>query len=79
MKRLLILSGKMKSEQDKILDQYDKDIKRDLWEIDLDKRKFIDQVKSGLGEQMKNIENYKKTPSRRKILWARLKKILWSE
>lgn len=48
-------------------------------EISINRREFIKQLESGLGEQMNNFESYKKRkPSRVRIFWNKMKRALWS-
>lgn len=56
---------------------YDREITRDMIEIQTHKEKFIKEMKSGLGEKVNDIESYKKpTPSLFKVLSAKIRKIL---
>lgn len=58
---------------------YKSEIQRDLHNIDKEKNRYIKQVKSGLGEELKNFNSYiKPTPSRWKMFKNKVKRILWS-
>lgn len=50
------------TELEKETSNYNKSIKKDLWEIDHEKQKFIKDILSGdLGKRMNNIDTYKVT------------------
>lgn len=56
---------------------YDREITKDMIEIQTDKIKFIKEIEGGLGEKINDIETYKKpNPSPFKIFVTKLKKIL---
>jgi hypothetical protein len=56
---------------------YDREITRDMIEIETDKVKFIKEMKAGLGEKINDIESYKKpNPTIFKIFITKIKKIL---
>jgi hypothetical protein len=62
---------------ERLINLYDRAIKKDLIEIEADKENFIKEIKSGLGEKVNNFESYKKpTPSLYKRLTNKLRKIL---
>jgi len=55
---------------------YDREITRDMIEIETHKEKFIKEMKSGLGERVNDIESYKKPePSFFSKLGAKIRKI----
>ncbi len=55
---------------------YDREISKDMAEIQIHKDKFIKEMKSGLGEMVNDIESYKKpSPSFFKVLSTKIKKI----
>ena len=45
---------------DRLLNGYDKEIKRDLIEIEVEKQKFINSIKNGLGSQINDFDTYVK-------------------
>lgn len=51
-------------------DDYEKEIEKDIKEIDINKNKFISVIKNGLGEQLNNFETYIKPESSR---WDKIK------
>jgi hypothetical protein len=61
---------------DRLTRVYDKEIKKDLAEIHLDKQKFIKEMRNGLGEKINTFETYvKKEPSRFQKLKMKIKRI----
>lgn len=60
----------------KLYGAYQREIRKDLMEISKQKENFINEIKSGLGDEIKNIDNYiKKEPSRFMRLKAYIIKI----
>lgn len=52
------------SSKDRLYKIYEKEITKDMAEIAKEKQKFISEIKGGLGNEIKNINNYiKKEPS----------------
>jgi glycine cleavage system H lipoate-binding protein len=48
----------------KYLDAYDKEIRKDHIEVEIEKQKFVKQMKNGLGEKISDYNTYiKKEPS----------------
>jgi hypothetical protein len=48
----------------KAIDVYEREIKKDVMEVEIDKNKFINQIKNGLGDKINDINTYiKKEPS----------------
>jgi hypothetical protein len=48
----------------KAIDVYEREIKKDVMEVEIDKNKFIKQIKNGLGDKINDINTYiKKEPS----------------
>ena len=48
----------------KAIDVYEREIRKDVMEVEIDKNKFINQIKNGLGDKINDINTYiKKEPS----------------
>lgn len=54
----------------KIYDTYEREIKKDIKDVEIDKIRFIKEIKSGLGDKIKNPDTYKKP---RLTLWGKIK------
>jgi hypothetical protein len=48
----------------KAIDVYEREIRKDVMEVEIDKNKFINQIKNGLGDKINDINTYiKKEPT----------------
>jgi hypothetical protein len=48
----------------KAIEVYEREIKKDVMEVEIDKNKFIKQIKNGLGDKINDINTYiKKEPN----------------
>jgi hypothetical protein len=48
----------------KAIEVYEREIRKDVMEVEIDKNKFINQIKNGLGDKINDINTYiKKEPS----------------
>jgi hypothetical protein len=60
----------------KAIDVYEREIKKDVMEVEIDKNKFINQIKNGLGDKINDINTYiKKEPSTFEKLKSKIKNI----
>ena len=58
----------------KAIDVYEREIKKDVMEVEIDKNKFINQIKNGLGNKINDINTYiKKEPSAFEKLKSKIK------
>jgi hypothetical protein len=58
----------------KAIDVYEREIKKDVMEVEIDKNKFINQIKNGLGNKINDINTYiKKEPSTYEKLKSKIK------
>lgn len=58
----------------KAIDVYEREIKKDVMEVEIDKNKFIKQIKNGLGDKINDINTYiKKEPSTFEKLKSKIK------
>lgn len=58
----------------KAIDVYEREIKKDVMEVEIDKNKFINQIKNGLGNKINDINTYiKKEPSTFEKLKSKIK------
>ena len=58
----------------KAIDVYEREIKKDVMEVEIDKNKFINQIKNGLGDKINDINTYiKKEPSTYEKLKSKIK------
>jgi hypothetical protein len=58
----------------KAIDVYEREIKKDVMEVEIDKNKFINQIKNGLGDKINDINTYiKKEPSTFEKLKSKIK------
>jgi hypothetical protein len=59
---------------------YKREINKDMVEVNVDKKKFINEiVTGGLGQRLNDYNSYhKKSPSKWKIFLTKLKHILWN-
>ena len=58
----------------KAIDVYERKIKKDVMEVEIDKNKFINQIKNGLGNKINDINTYiKKEPSTFEKLKSKIK------
>ena len=58
----------------KAIDVYEREIRKDVMEVEIDKNKFINQIKNGLGDKINDINTYiKKEPSTFEKLKSKIK------
>jgi hypothetical protein len=58
----------------KAIEVYEREIKKDVMEVEIDKNKFIKQIKNGLGDKINDINTYiKKEPSTFEKLKSKIK------
>ena len=58
----------------KAIDVYEREIKKDVMEVEIDKNKFINQIKNGLGNKINDINtSIKKEPSTFEKLKSKIK------
>ena len=66
----------MDNETQKAIDFYNREIRKDLVEIETEKAKFINKIKNGLGEKINDFNTYKKPePGFWKKITTKIKKL----
>lgn len=60
----------------KVIESYEKEIEKTKIDLNLDKKKFISELKGGLGNKMMDYNTYvKKSPSKLTLFFRKIKKI----